>query len=229
MSRFTPLQGQYLAFIDAYSRVHGHAPAEADLQRHFSVTPPSVHQMILTLERKHLISRVPGVGRSIQLRISTAELPSLARSPFPARISQTGSDRRPVRKAMPAVKMKAAENARAKPDPAAEYIDSPLVAHRLRHERQVSASIDGRYGVYRVTAPLTRRVDGSCTCPSDLWPCKHVRALRATWDVNPDSFFDLRNFLRSLEVRDKRDLVEAIRRIVAPLPGGPWPTRRSGI
>ena len=48
---FTETQGQYLAFIYAYSRMFRRAPAEADMQRHFDVTPPSVHQMVLTLER----------------------------------------------------------------------------------------------------------------------------------------------------------------------------------
>jgi len=48
---FTPKQGQYLAFIYAYTRVQGHPPAEAELQRYFGVSSPSVHQMILTLER----------------------------------------------------------------------------------------------------------------------------------------------------------------------------------
>ena len=32
---FTDKQGQYLAFIDAYTRVHGRSPAETDMQRHF--------------------------------------------------------------------------------------------------------------------------------------------------------------------------------------------------
>ena len=39
--RFTELQGQYLAFIRAYTLVNGRAPAEADMQRFFGVTPPS--------------------------------------------------------------------------------------------------------------------------------------------------------------------------------------------
>ena len=34
---FTDTQGQYLAFIDAYMRVNGRPPAEADIQRHFHV------------------------------------------------------------------------------------------------------------------------------------------------------------------------------------------------
>ena len=38
---FTPTQSQYLAFIDAYTRVNLRPPAEADIQRRFGVTPPS--------------------------------------------------------------------------------------------------------------------------------------------------------------------------------------------
>jgi DNA-binding MarR family transcriptional regulator len=74
---FTDKQGQYLAFIDAYTRVHGHAPAEADMQRHFGVTPPSVHQMVLTLERAGLIRRQPGLARSIQVLVDPDRLPRL--------------------------------------------------------------------------------------------------------------------------------------------------------
>ena len=55
--RFTPKQGQYLAFIHAYTLVIGQPPAEADLQLFFQVTPPSVHQMVITLERNGLIRR----------------------------------------------------------------------------------------------------------------------------------------------------------------------------
>jgi Mn-dependent DtxR family transcriptional regulator len=74
---FTEKQGQYLAFIWAYTRVLGRPPAEADLQRHFQVTPPSVHQMILTLEREGLIRRQPGRARSIEILIAPERLPVL--------------------------------------------------------------------------------------------------------------------------------------------------------
>lgn len=77
MAVFTELQGQYLAFIDAYTRVNRVAPAEADMQRYFRVTPPSVHQMVLTLERKGLISRVPGEARSIKILLPQDQLPQL--------------------------------------------------------------------------------------------------------------------------------------------------------
>jgi Mn-dependent DtxR family transcriptional regulator len=73
----TPTQGQYLAFIYAYTRVLGRPPAEADLQKHFKVTPPTVHQMLITLERKGLIRRTPGVARSIELLIAPESLPVL--------------------------------------------------------------------------------------------------------------------------------------------------------
>ena len=74
---FTEKQGQYLAFIDAYTRVHGRAPAEADMQRHFRVSPPSVHQMVLTLERASLIRRQPGMPRSIEVLVAPEHLPVL--------------------------------------------------------------------------------------------------------------------------------------------------------
>ena len=60
---FTDTQGQYLAFIDAYMRVNGRPPAEADIQRHFQLSPPSVHQMVLTLERAGLIRSSGDRGR----------------------------------------------------------------------------------------------------------------------------------------------------------------------
>jgi DNA-binding MarR family transcriptional regulator len=79
---FTVKQGQYLAFIYAYTVINGRPPAEADLQRFFRVTPPSVHQMLLTLERSGLISRVPGTPRSTQLLIQPDRLPVL-QAPVP--------------------------------------------------------------------------------------------------------------------------------------------------
>jgi hypothetical protein len=74
---FTPKQGQHLAFIHAYTHVLGRPPAEADLQRHFGVSPPSVHQMVLTLERTGLIRRQPGVARSIEVLVVPELLPIL--------------------------------------------------------------------------------------------------------------------------------------------------------
>jgi Mn-dependent DtxR family transcriptional regulator len=74
---FTSKQGQYLAFIYAYARLHRRPPAEADMQRHFRVSPPSVHQMVMTLERAGFIRRQPGVARSIDLLIDPEYLPVL--------------------------------------------------------------------------------------------------------------------------------------------------------
>jgi hypothetical protein len=85
-TRFTATQGQYLAFIDAYTRVHGRPPAEADMQRHFRVSPPSVHQMVLTLERAGLFRRQPGVARSIEVLVAPEFLPVL-RPPEPVKTS----------------------------------------------------------------------------------------------------------------------------------------------
>jgi DNA-binding MarR family transcriptional regulator len=74
---FTERQGQYLAFIYTYSHMFRRPPAETDMQRHFQVSPPSVHQMIVTLERNGLIRRQPGVARSIQVMVPPQDLPIL--------------------------------------------------------------------------------------------------------------------------------------------------------
>jgi len=75
----TERQGQFLAYIHQYSILNGCAPAEADMQRFFQITPPSVHSMVLTLERRGLIRRVPGQARSISLIVSPESLPPLKR------------------------------------------------------------------------------------------------------------------------------------------------------
>lgn len=76
-SNFTQKQGQYLAFIYYYTLINRQAPSEADMQRFFSVSPPSVHQMVITLERQGLISRIPGLARSIALKVEKQQLPDL--------------------------------------------------------------------------------------------------------------------------------------------------------
>ena len=74
---YTATQGQYLAFIYYYTKLHSVPPAEADMQRYFKVSPPSVHNMVLTLERRRLIARTPGASRSIQLLLGRDQLPDL--------------------------------------------------------------------------------------------------------------------------------------------------------
>ena len=76
---FTERQGQFLAYIHQYSLMNGCAPAEADMQRFFQITPPSVHSMVLTLERRGLIRRAPGQARSITLAVPPESLPPLQR------------------------------------------------------------------------------------------------------------------------------------------------------
>jgi len=74
---FTPKQGQYLAFIHLYMRLHRRPPAETAMQQYFSVSPPSVHQMVLTLERRGFIRRQPRTARSIELLVDPKLLPEL--------------------------------------------------------------------------------------------------------------------------------------------------------
>lgn len=95
-------------------------------------------------------------------------------------------------------------------DRAAEYIDSPLMTQRLRYDRDLSARIAGNYGTYRTRVRVGDRDSAHCTCPSDEWPCKHARALEATWNQNPESFFDLFELLKEFADRSQAELLDFI-------------------
>ena len=83
---YTSRQGQFLAFILYYTTLHGRPPAEAEMVQFFQVTPPTVHQMILTLERRGLITRAPGQARSIKITLPPEKLP-----PLPGASASTGT------------------------------------------------------------------------------------------------------------------------------------------
>jgi len=74
---FTPKQGQYLAFIYAYTRLHRWPRPKPTWQQYFRVSPPSVHQMVLTFERSGFIRRQPGVARGIEMLVDPEHLPVL--------------------------------------------------------------------------------------------------------------------------------------------------------
>ena len=77
---FTPKQGQYLAFIYAYTTINGYAPAITDLQRFFGVSGATAQNMIVRLADLGLISRTPGAARSVKLSIPPETLPTLHRT-----------------------------------------------------------------------------------------------------------------------------------------------------
>jgi hypothetical protein len=100
----------------------------------------------------------------------------------------------------------------------AEYVDSPLMAQRLRYGKVISAQIHGNFGVYRTQARQSKKVTGECTCSSEIWPCKHIHAVRATWEQNPDSFFDLDHWRKGLSALSKASLIESIGEMVLRSP-----------
>ena len=63
----TERQSQYLAYIATYTQLNKRAPSEAEMQRYFKSTPPTVHQMVLKLEEKGFITRIPHQARSLKV------------------------------------------------------------------------------------------------------------------------------------------------------------------
>src|ERR1700716_14132 len=83
---FTPKQGQYLAFIDAYTRVHRRPPAErfSKLRRPIGATmgqPPPGHAPLLVGERpRHDLERSP--RQELRKIVGSATVATIAVAPI---------------------------------------------------------------------------------------------------------------------------------------------------
>ena len=78
---FTHRQGQYLAYIQTYTRLHGQRPSEAEIAAYFGKSPPSAHQMVDTLARRGLLERTPGQARSLRVTLPPEAVPDLGSRP----------------------------------------------------------------------------------------------------------------------------------------------------
>lgn len=104
-------------------------------------------------------------------------------------------------------------------DRVAEYVDSDRMRQRLKVGNQIACVIDGNYGTYRTKASLRRKLEASCSCPSDYYPCKHVDALLKTYRINPRSFLDFDAEMNErLAKMGKSELLQLIRGMVLASP-----------
>ena len=92
MPALTPTQGRYLAFIHHYIQLHGSAPAELEIARAMCVMPPSVNQMVRSLELRGFISRTPGQARSIRILLPENEIPIWSRGVVKPNPRATGNN-----------------------------------------------------------------------------------------------------------------------------------------
>lgn len=58
------------------------------MQAYFQVTPPSVHSMVVELERRGLLGRVPRQARSFELQIAADQLPRLQPEPIKTTVAR---------------------------------------------------------------------------------------------------------------------------------------------
>lgn len=88
MSDFTHTQGRYLSYIHAYTSGFGTPPAESEIAEAMGVSPPSVHQMMKTLEKKNLIRRKPKEARSTEILVDRTEIPEWTEGPITRTVTQ---------------------------------------------------------------------------------------------------------------------------------------------
>jgi Mn-dependent DtxR family transcriptional regulator len=77
MARFTDKQGQYLSYIDLYTRLNRRPPATTDIAWFFQVTAPTAHNMVKQLCKNGLAEKIPRTPRSLRVLIPKDELPEL--------------------------------------------------------------------------------------------------------------------------------------------------------
>ncbi len=99
-----------------------------------------------------------------------------------------------------------------------EYVDSPRLRRRRRTGDDLRGVVDGNYGTYHVGASLRAERASSCTCPCEFSPCKHVAALRETYEVNPRSFLDASAIERGVADLDHDEALELLARIARRFP-----------
>jgi DNA-binding MarR family transcriptional regulator len=75
--QFTAKQGQYLAFIHLFTRLHRRAPSHADIQEYFRTSPPVVNETLKALRRRGFIAHEPGTARSIRVLLPPHAIPEL--------------------------------------------------------------------------------------------------------------------------------------------------------
>ena len=103
MATFTATQGRYLAYIHAYTSLHGHPPAESEIAAALCVSPPSVNQMVKQLERKGLIERQPGEARTLRVLIPEDEIPPWGNRKPPSNLAR--ASQRPIPVPAPPAKL----------------------------------------------------------------------------------------------------------------------------
>jgi Mn-dependent DtxR family transcriptional regulator len=70
-------QGQYLAYIYWYTGIHRRPPSENEIAEFFAVRGPSAHRMILGLESRGYLSRIPGQPRTLKVLLSRDDIPDI--------------------------------------------------------------------------------------------------------------------------------------------------------
>ena len=75
--RPTRKQGQLLAYVYWYTKVHRIPPSENEVADFLAIRGPSAHRMIVHLAEKGFLARTPGEPRTLKVLLPREELPDL--------------------------------------------------------------------------------------------------------------------------------------------------------
>ncbi|MFW6169729.1 MAG: CinA family nicotinamide mononucleotide deamidase-related protein [Planctomycetota bacterium] len=84
-------QGQYLAYLHLYCKLHQLAPTPTEMARYFGESPGDVERRLAELEQLGLIERERGTWRTLRIQVPSSALPDLAAGSRAARTGEGAS------------------------------------------------------------------------------------------------------------------------------------------
>lgn len=75
--RLSKSQGQLVAYVYWYTKVHRMPPSENEIAEFLGVRGPSAHSMIVRLGSRGVLSRRPGEPRTIRILLPRDKIPDL--------------------------------------------------------------------------------------------------------------------------------------------------------
>ena len=105
---------------------------------------------------------------------------------------------------------------------ALEYVCTSALRNRLIYPqaKKLTGIIEGNYGDYRISFQLLQDGDlrTSCSCPAEMFFCKHAAALAITYLREPETFLDMNSLPGVLEQKSKKELQDLVTKMIVKHP-----------
>ncbi len=105
---------------------------------------------------------------------------------------------------------------------ALDYVSTGFLRNRLLYSRanKLTGIVEGNYGNYQTSFQYlqTGNLRTSCSCPAEMYFCKHAAALGITYLREPETFFDMNSQPPILEQKSQKELQNLLIQMIVKHP-----------